>query len=90
LECERRTSIGLHELFDKIAEDVESYVDMIAERVVQMGGIAKARPRVTAARSHFKSIRWISPMEAAHVEAVARALSLLAAKRADRSGNGSA
>ena len=26
--------IGLHELFDKIAEDVESYVDMIAERVV--------------------------------------------------------
>src|SRR6266436_1912006 len=33
--------IGLHELFDKIAEDVESYVDMIAERVVQMGGIAK-------------------------------------------------
>ena len=24
--------IGLHELFDKIAEDLESYVDMIAER----------------------------------------------------------
>src|SRR5262249_19780307 len=33
--------IGLHELFDKIAEDVESYVDMIAERAVQLGGIAE-------------------------------------------------
>ena len=41
--------IGLHELFDKIAEGVESYVDMIAERVVQMGGIAKGTARVTAA-----------------------------------------
>jgi len=46
--------IGLHELFDKIAEDVESYVDMIAERVVQMGGIAKGTARVTAARSRLQ------------------------------------
>jgi starvation-inducible DNA-binding protein len=29
--------IGLHELFDKIAEEVESYVDLIAERIVQLG-----------------------------------------------------
>ena len=33
--------IGLHELFDKIAEEVEAYVDMIAERIVQLGGIAR-------------------------------------------------
>src|SRR6266436_7760794 len=31
--------IGLHELFDKIAEEVESYVDLIAERIAQLGGI---------------------------------------------------
>jgi starvation-inducible DNA-binding protein len=28
--------IGLHELFDKIAEEVEDHVDMIAERTVQL------------------------------------------------------
>ena len=33
--------IGLHELFDQIDEAVESYVDLIAERIVQLGGIAE-------------------------------------------------
>jgi starvation-inducible DNA-binding protein len=32
--------IALHELFDKVAEDVETHVDLIAERIVQLGGIA--------------------------------------------------
>jgi len=35
--------IGLHELFDKVDEAVESYVDMIAERIVQLGASLKAR-----------------------------------------------
>src|SRR2546430_17626937 len=33
--------IALHELFDKINEDVEDYVDDIAERAVQVGGVAQ-------------------------------------------------
>ncbi|MGD0250800.1 MAG: ferritin-like domain-containing protein, partial [Thermoplasmata archaeon] len=33
------TFISLHELFDKINEDVEDYVDLIAERAVQLGGL---------------------------------------------------
>jgi starvation-inducible DNA-binding protein len=33
--------IGLHKLFDDVNEDVESYVDLIAERVVQLGGVAE-------------------------------------------------
>jgi len=33
--------IALHELFDKINEDVEEYVDLLAERAVQLGGIAE-------------------------------------------------
>jgi starvation-inducible DNA-binding protein len=33
--------IGLHKLFDDINEEVEDYVDLIAERVVQLGGIAE-------------------------------------------------
>src|SRR5438034_9015644 len=46
--------IGLHELFDKIAEDVETYVDEIAERVVQLGGIAQGTVRVAAAGSRLE------------------------------------
>src|SRR4051812_20342308 len=33
--------IGLHKLFDEVNEDIETYVDLIAERVVQLGGIAE-------------------------------------------------
>src|SRR5437879_10464076 len=33
--------IALHELFDKVAEHVEDYVDTIAERVTSLGGTAR-------------------------------------------------
>src|ERR1041385_4044308 len=42
--------IGLHELFDKADEAVESYVDMIDERILQLGGIAEGTVRVAATR----------------------------------------
>jgi starvation-inducible DNA-binding protein len=32
--------IALHELFDKLAEEVEEHIDAIAERAVQLGGFA--------------------------------------------------
>src|SRR5215469_7533259 len=67
--------IGLHELFDKIAEEVESYVDMIAERIVQLGGIAEGTVRVAASRSRLEEYPLDIADGAAHVEAVARALS---------------
>ena len=38
--------IALHELFDQVGEAVESYVDLIAERIVQLGGIAEGTVRV--------------------------------------------
>ena len=67
--------IGLHELFDKIAEEVESYVDLIAERIVQLGGIAEGTVRVAASRSRLEEYPLDIADGAAHVEAVARALS---------------
>ena len=67
--------IGLHELFDKIAEEVEDYVDMIAERVVQLGGIAEGTVRTAAARSRLEEYPLNIADGAAHVEAVAKALS---------------
>src|SRR5947209_1374797 len=45
--------IGLHELFDDIDESVEGYVDLIAERIVQLGGIAEGTARAVAARSRL-------------------------------------
>lgn len=67
--------IGLHELFDKVDEAVESYVDMIAERIVQLGGIAEGTVRVAAARSRLSEYPLAIADGLAHVEAVARALS---------------
>lgn len=67
--------IGLHELFDKIAESVEDYVDMVAERIVQLGGIAEGTVRTAAVRSQLEEYPLTIADGMAHVEAVARALS---------------
>src|SRR5437667_3136528 len=67
--------IGLHELFDQIDEAVESYVDLIAERIVQLGGIAEGTARVAAARSRLEEYPLTIADGHAHVEAVSRALS---------------
>ncbi|MBL9168430.1 MAG: DNA starvation/stationary phase protection protein Dps [Verrucomicrobiales bacterium] len=67
--------IGLHELFDQIDEAIESYVDLIAERIVQLGGVAEGTVRVAAARSRLPEYPLTIADGMAHVEAVARALS---------------
>jgi len=67
--------IGLHELFDKIDEAVESYVDLIAERIVQLGGIAEGTVRMAAERSRLEEYPLIIADGQAHVEAVSKALS---------------
>jgi DNA-binding ferritin-like protein len=35
------TFIALHKLFDEIVDAAEDYMDLIAERVVQLGGTAE-------------------------------------------------
>jgi len=72
--------IGLHELFDKVDEAVESYVDMIAERIVQLGGIAEGTVRVAASRTRLAEYPLQIAEGMAHVEAVARALSTFGAE----------
>ncbi|MDB6065073.1 MAG: hypothetical protein JWR26_1281 [Pedosphaera sp.] len=67
--------IALHELFDEIDEAVEEYVDLIAERIVQLGGIAEGTVRVAAGRSRLDEYPLSIGDGTAHVEAVARALS---------------
>jgi starvation-inducible DNA-binding protein len=67
--------IGLHELFDQIDEAVETYVDLIAERIVQLGGIAEGTVRVAAGRSRLEEYPLVIADGRAHVEAVSKALS---------------
>ncbi|HJP56688.1 MAG TPA: DNA starvation/stationary phase protection protein Dps [Gemmatimonadales bacterium] len=66
--------IGLHKLFDEINEAVEDYVDLIAERVVQLGGTALGTARVTAGRSVLSEYPLEAVTGADHVAGLAGAL----------------
>ena len=67
--------IGLHELFDKVAEAVAGYVDQIAERIVQLGGVAEGTVRMAASRTRLIEYSPEISDGMAHVEGVACALS---------------
>src|SRR5258707_11081189 len=43
--------IGLHELFDKVAEELEEFTDDIAERAIQLGGVALGTIQVVSKHS---------------------------------------
>jgi starvation-inducible DNA-binding protein len=43
----------LHELFDKLAEQLEGYADLIAERATALGGLAQGTVRLSAANSRL-------------------------------------
>ena len=45
--------IGLHELFDKVAEELEEFTDGIAERAVELGGTALGTVQVIAKNSRL-------------------------------------
>ena len=66
--------IALHELFDKINEDVEDYVDDIAERAVQLGGVAEGTVRMAAKRSSLAEYPAKAVDGHSHVEALSSAL----------------
>ncbi len=67
--------ISLHELFDKVGESVESYVDMIAERIVQLGGVAEGTLRVVTLRTRLEAYPLILLDGRSHVDAVTQVLS---------------
>lgn len=66
--------IALHELFDKISEDSEEYVDLLAERIVQFGGIAEGTVRVAAKRSKLPEYPLTIKDGVEHVKALSHAL----------------
>jgi starvation-inducible DNA-binding protein len=66
--------IALHELFDKINEEVEDYVDEIAERAVQLGGVAEGTARMVANRSSLSEYPAKTVDGRSHAEALSSAL----------------
>lgn len=45
---------SLHELFEEIYKAVDEFVDLMAERAVQLGGIARSTVRIAAAKSNLE------------------------------------
>lgn len=66
--------IALHELFDEVASETAGYVDDIAERTVQLGGVAEGTARVAAERSRLAEYPLAIAAGADHVEKLAQAL----------------
>src|SRR6266571_5275963 len=62
--------IALHELFDKVNADVEDYVDLIAERAVQLGGAAEGTARSVAKRSTLAEYPLKTATGRQHVDAL--------------------
>jgi starvation-inducible DNA-binding protein len=69
-----RTFFQLHELFDKINESAEEWVDLIAERIVQLGGTADGTVQATAKRTSMAPYPLEITRGEDHVEAMSNAL----------------
>jgi len=66
--------IALHKLFDEVNADVEDYVDSIAERAVQLGGVAEGTARVVAKRSTLTEYPVSAADSHSHIDALSSAL----------------
>jgi starvation-inducible DNA-binding protein len=63
----------LHKLFDDIAESVDEYADLVAERAAQLGGIVRGTARQVAASTELEEYSATGGMEE-HVAAIADSL----------------
>lgn len=85
--------IALHELFDKVNQDVEDYVDLIAERAVQLGGVVEGTARSVARRSALPEYPLKGGTGRQHVDALSSALAAFgklvrgAIEQSDRAGD---
>ena len=72
--------IALHELFDKVAENVEEQIDTIAERITTLGGRAHGTIATVARTSTLKPYPEEIAEGLAHVEALSGSLADYGAK----------
>ena len=66
--------IALHELFDKVADEVEEFTDDIAERAVQLGGVALGTVQAVAKNSRLAAYPLDLAAGKEHVAALSSAL----------------
>jgi starvation-inducible DNA-binding protein len=66
--------VGLHDLFDRVADAAEEYVDLIAERGVALGGVAEGTVQVVSQRSKLAKYPLTVADWTAHVELMRTAL----------------
>lgn len=64
---------SLHELFDKVYEEMSGYVDLIAERAAQLGGAVGGTIRIAAERTKLNEYPMVVD-GVKHVEALSMAL----------------
>jgi starvation-inducible DNA-binding protein len=62
--------VGLHELFDRIAAQADEYSDLIAERAVALGGVARGTLQVVSRQSRLREY----PLDVDHWRAHVRAM----------------
>jgi len=66
--------IGLHELFDKVAEELEEFTDDIAERAVELGGVALGTIQIVSKNSRLSAYPLDLTSGQKHVAALSGAL----------------
>src|SRR6266566_81874 len=71
--------IGLHELFDKVAEELEEVTDDMAERTVEMAGVALGTIQVVSKNSRLKPYPLNLVAGREHVSALSNALAAFGA-----------
>lgn len=64
----------LHLLFDKIHDEVEGFVDLVAERITTLGGVADGRVQTAARSSQLYEYSLETKGGEAHLKAVAAVL----------------
>ena len=72
--------IALHELFDDVYAAMGEYVDLIAERITQLGGVAEGTVRAAAGRSSLAEYPLVLSSGEEHVAALSDVLSQFGAK----------
>lgn len=65
--------IALHELFDRLAGELDGHVDELAERVTALGGVAEGTLQAVAGRSRLDAYPLDFSDGRAHVDALAAA-----------------
>jgi starvation-inducible DNA-binding protein len=70
--------IALHKLFDRVHDDLEDGVDLIAERIVQLGGVAEGTSDAVFERSSMPGYPLQLSTAVEHVEALSTSLAAYA------------